>query len=67
VQNQTYNILLEFINGGTLADLFRSPQPKSGQEMVTFWRNLIQDIEPMMHIHQNSDPNGSRHFIEGYA
>jgi hypothetical protein len=66
-QDQTYCILLEFVNGGTLADLFRSPHPTNSQERLSFWRNMIRILEPVERIHQQTDPNDSKQVIEGYV
>jgi serine/threonine protein kinase len=66
-QNQTYCILLEFVNGGTLADLFRSPHPVSAQERLSFWRNMVLILEPLARLHQHTDPNDSQGLVEGYV
>jgi serine/threonine protein kinase len=66
-QNQTYCILLEFVKGGTLAELFCSSHPTNSQERLSFWRNLILIIEPLARLHQHTDPNDSRRLLEGYV
>lgn len=64
-QDRTHSILLELVDGGTLADLFQSPHPTSSQDRLVFWTNLIRILEPLGSIHQHSDPNDSKCLIEG--
>jgi serine/threonine protein kinase len=66
-QNQTYSILLEFVNGGTLADLFCSPHPTTSQERLYFWRSMCQIIEPVARIHRHTDPDDPTRVVEGYV
>jgi serine/threonine protein kinase len=64
-QNQTYSILLEFVNGGTLAGLFCSQNPTTSQERLLLWQNMFQIIEPVALIHQHTDPDDSTRVVEG--
>jgi serine/threonine protein kinase len=66
-QNQTYSILLEFVNGGTLADLFCSQNPTTSQERLSFWRNIFHIIEPVALIHRHTDPDDLTCVVEGYV
>lgn len=49
----TYNILLEYADKGTLEGFFKEEmQPKVGQDIIEFWQNLFKLSEALMAIHE---------------
>lgn len=66
-QDDKYCILLEFVHGGTLADLFTRSQPTSVDDRLSFWKSLLLLIDPIDRIHCHTDPENEKHIIEGYV
>lgn len=66
-QNDICSILLEFLNGDTMADLFSSSHPTNSRDRLTFWKSLLQILEPLGRIHQHTDPEDFRRIISGYV
>jgi serine/threonine protein kinase len=66
-QGQTHNILLEYADGGTLADFFRCGHPTSKEDRLKFWNNLLRLLEPIGRIHIHADPDDRGSVIEGYV
>ncbi|KAH7393820.1 hypothetical protein DE146DRAFT_616618 [Phaeosphaeria sp. MPI-PUGE-AT-0046c] len=64
-QNDMHSILLEFVEGGTMEDLFKGPHPTSSQEKLTFWRNLVRVLETLGRIHKHIHPDDPNGVIEG--
>lgn len=61
VQNDTYSILLQYADVGTLERYFQTfPEPIKGKDIIKFWRNLFAIITALVAIHQvePSDMNG---------
>jgi serine/threonine protein kinase len=66
-QDQRHNILLEYVGGGTLADLFTCGHPTSTEERLRFWNNLIRLLNPISRIHCHRDPGDDNVVIAGYV
>lgn len=63
----TYNILLEYADGGTLEDVFQKLDPPSrGFEINAFWRSFLEIFKGVEGIHELSrdgqDLKGSKVF-----
>jgi serine/threonine protein kinase len=66
-QDETYNILLEYVGGGTLADVFRRSHPTSKEDRLRFWSKLILVLNPVCRIHHHVDPHDESKVVEGYV
>jgi serine/threonine protein kinase len=55
-QGDTYNILLEYIEGGTLEELFTKDHGTTAWDMLSFWNKLFQVMDPVCRIHCYRDP-----------
>lgn len=69
IQDGTFNILLEYADGGTLEDYFQmAREPSSGEEILKFWQALFGIIKALDKIHdvRSSDPYGPQIF-QGYV
>jgi len=65
VQNDTYNLVLEYANKGTLEDYFRTTAPPySGDDVIKFWRGLFSVLYALKVIHEApyGDPDGPQIF-----
>jgi len=52
----SFNILLEWADQGTLEEFFKTRRPPaSGDEIITFWVNFVQLIQPLGRIHELPD------------
>lgn len=52
VQNETFNIILEYADKGTLEDYFRTEAPPMDSlDIIKFWRGLFGVIQPLQKIH----------------
>lgn len=60
-QGDTYNILLEYADCGTLEDFFQNVTPPSlGEDIEMFWGRLFNVIQALSHIHKLARPDGFR-------
>jgi serine/threonine protein kinase len=66
-QGQRHNILLEYVDGGTLADLFKCGHPTSTDDRLRFWKQLIRLLNLLCRIHCHTDPDDSNVVIAGYV
>ena len=58
-QGDTYNILLEYADRGTLEDFFRNVTPPSlSEDVVMFWGRLFSIIKALSRIHALERPDG---------
>lgn len=58
-QGDTYNILLEYADRGTLEDFFQTtPPPSLGEEIIVFWSRLFNVIKALQRIHATERPDG---------
>ena len=65
-QNGTYNILLEYADGGTLLDYFKHvPPPTSEEDIQLFWGNLLRVLEALQLIHSLSVVQGRPRVLQG--
>ena len=58
IQDENYNVLLDFADEGNLEQFFRKTGQPSAEDILPFWRELFNVIKPLMRIHEIS-PNGS--------
>ncbi|KAF7512559.1 hypothetical protein GJ744_000820 [Endocarpon pusillum] len=59
-QDDTYNILLEYADRGTLEDyLQRTPPPTTGSDIYKFWSALFNVIKALVSIHNVQGENPS--------
>jgi serine/threonine protein kinase len=60
-QGDTYNILLEYADRGTLEDFFlTTPPPSLGEEIIVFWSRLFNVIKALHCIHETERPDDFR-------
>ncbi|KAK4140565.1 uncharacterized protein C8A04DRAFT_14814 [Dichotomopilus funicola] len=45
-------LILEYLDGGDLADFFRNDPPSTGEEVAQFWTNFFQIFHGLARIHQ---------------
>ncbi|KAM7219499.1 hypothetical protein V8F06_005054 [Rhypophila decipiens] len=65
IQNDKFNLLLQFANAGSLLDYYHNPQlaspPTSQEEIRQFWRSLLSVLKGLHQVHQikpKSDESG---------
>ncbi|MCJ1271366.1 hypothetical protein MMC22_011266 [Lobaria immixta] len=57
-QGDIYNILLEYADCGTLEDYFQTVSPPSlGEDIIRFWKGLLNVIKALSRIHEIERPN----------
>jgi hypothetical protein len=57
-QGDTYNILLEYADRGTLEDFFQTTRPPSlGEDIILFWSRLFNVIKALLRIHSAERPD----------
>jgi hypothetical protein len=68
-RGDTYNVLLEYADKGTLEDFFRTQDPPTdGEEIIQFWEALFQIIDALRRIHEvKSDGISGPPVLSGYA
>ena len=55
VRGESYNIILEYADKGTLADYFKSESPPSGgEEIIRFWGAMFKLLSVLRDIHELS-------------
>lgn len=69
IYDDTYNVLLEYADKGTLEDYFMSiPPPTSEDDIVSFWRGLFSPIFALLNIHTLEDQDFDNPSIfQGYV
>jgi serine/threonine protein kinase len=68
-RGDSYNVLLEYADKGTLADYFKNESPPSeGEEIIRFWEAMFKLIDALRRIHEigSDDSDGPRVF-QGYV
>lgn len=50
-QHGNYNLILEYADGGNLADFFRSTEPPRGGDVARFWRSLSDVHKGLDRVH----------------
>jgi hypothetical protein len=66
-RGDTYNILLEYADKGTLEDYFRQKNPPvESEEIITFWQALFKLVDALRRIHQEDGAAGPPLF-QGYV
>jgi serine/threonine protein kinase len=59
-RRESYNIILEYTDKGSLADYFRKePPPTHREEVIKFWESMFKLLSALRHIHAlgSGDPN----------
>ena len=60
-QGDSYNILLEYANHGTLENFFQNVAPPTlAEDIVMFWERLFNVIKALSRIHASERPDGFR-------
>jgi serine/threonine protein kinase len=67
-ERNTYNILLEFADRGSLENYFQKESPPSDREdIVKFWKALFELIDALRTIHESSNADCEPQIFHGYA
>jgi len=61
----TYNLLLEFIPGDTLASLFTAAHPTTIEEILSFWFSMTNILGPVCRIHCHTNPDNDDGILLG--
>ncbi|KAF1953576.1 hypothetical protein CC80DRAFT_141675 [Byssothecium circinans] len=65
-QGQEYNMLLEYVGGGTLEDFFEQNEPPDrGEDSLKFWESMAQLVKLVSRIHKLPSPDYRQQFIQG--
>jgi serine/threonine protein kinase len=65
-QGDTYNILLEYVDGGTLESfLERTHPPTALRDIVTLWEKFCALASLIALIHQHPHPNNDKIILRG--
>ncbi|KAH8726019.1 kinase-like domain-containing protein [Phaeosphaeriaceae sp. PMI808] len=52
-QHDTFNLVLEYVNGGTLETLFENGErPQSPTEILIFWSSFVKLFNPLYRMHE---------------
>ncbi|KAF2115660.1 hypothetical protein BDV96DRAFT_492255, partial [Lophiotrema nucula] len=52
ISHGTYNMLLEYVDGGTLTEFLKSTEPPTRvEDIVDFWSSLLDLIKPLIRMH----------------
>ena len=55
IHRGTYNVILEFADGGTLEDYFEQQrEPKTGQDIIDFWESFFEVVKAISRLHEQS-------------
>lgn len=52
-----YNVLLEFVESGTLTALLDKEHPINDQDRIELWRNLVDVLKPICRLHLRKHTN----------
>lgn len=66
-QGDWYHILLEYVEGNTLEEVFREEHPTSEDDRLKFWTNCIRILDPLLRIHYGGDPSSPHELATGYV
>jgi serine/threonine protein kinase len=69
MQGETYNIILEFADQGTLEEYFhKTGPPARGEDIMDFWKGMFETIKALQCIHQagGKGPNEGPQILHGY-
>jgi serine/threonine protein kinase len=64
-RGDSYNVILEYADQGTLADYFKNePPPSEGEEIIRFWEAMFRLLDALRRIHEvvSDEPDGPRVF-----
>lgn len=64
-QDKTHNILLEFVEGGTLEKLLNTDSQIVEGDLVEFWDRLLEIFDPICKIHCYADPQNHDQVFQG--
>jgi serine/threonine protein kinase len=63
--NDTYNLLLEYVEGNTLENVFKEENPTSGDDRLKFLTNLLRIMDPVLRIHCHGDTTDHNEVAQG--
>jgi serine/threonine protein kinase len=68
-RGDSYHVLLEYADKGTLEDYFeKETPPVDPEEIINFWEALFKILDALSRIHQiNPDGTGGPHIFHGYV
>lgn len=68
-RGDSYNVLLEYADKGTLGDYFKNESPPSeGEEIIKFWETMFELIDALRRIHEvGSDASEGPRVFQGYV
>lgn len=66
-QGDWYNLLLEYVEGNTLEEMFKEEHPTSEDDMLKFWTNCVGIFNPLLRIHYLGDPSNPQELAIGYV
>lgn len=68
-RGDSYNVLLEYADKGTLAEYFQKESPPSeGEEIIKFWETMFELIDALRRIHEvGSDASEWPGVFQGYV
>jgi serine/threonine protein kinase len=65
-QGNTYYMLLEYVNGGTLESFFQdTPSPTRQEEILMFWERLFDLVNLVARVHKHPNPNSRHEYLQG--
>ncbi|KNG49609.1 mitosis inhibitor protein kinase swe1 [Stemphylium lycopersici] len=64
-QGDWYNLLLEYVEGNTLEEMFKEEHPTSEDDMLKFWTNCVGIFNPLLRIHYLGDPSNPQELAIG--
>jgi serine/threonine protein kinase len=69
IHGDTFNVILEFADRGSLARYFRETiPPSSGQDIISFWSSLFEVIPALSSIHDvGADGTDQSAIFQGYV
>ena len=64
VQKETYHMILEYADGGTLEEYMEKEPPDNGKDILAFWENVLKLIAGLLKIH-NTPASGESDVLLG--
>ncbi|KAJ4305089.1 hypothetical protein N0V90_000619 [Kalmusia sp. IMI 367209] len=65
-QGGLYNMLFEFVGGGTLTQFMeKTSPPTQGEDFLNFWRSLLNIIKPLTRIHSLPLTDDGNQYLQG--
>ncbi|KAF2444639.1 kinase-like protein [Karstenula rhodostoma CBS 690.94] len=65
-QCETYNMLFEYVSGGTLTQFMKNTKPPTQRELILqFWTSMLDVIKPLARIHALSVTDDGHRYLQG--